>query len=53
MIFEATRLITVVNGVLRRTIEDVELNGMCFMLNQGEGNNYFKTRHGNQIVMEH
>ncbi|KAL8120978.1 cytochrome P450 85A-like [Apium graveolens] len=27
VIFEATRLITVVNGVLRRTIEDVELSG--------------------------
>ncbi|KAL1808354.1 hypothetical protein ACET3Z_025344 [Daucus carota] len=35
VIFEATRLKTVVNGVLRRTIEDVELNGMCFMRNQG------------------
>ncbi|KAK1389839.1 hypothetical protein POM88_018017 [Heracleum sosnowskyi] len=29
VIFETSRLASVVNGVLRKTVEDVELNGMC------------------------
>ncbi|KAJ0692495.1 putative cytochrome P450 [Helianthus annuus] len=35
VIFETSRLATIVNGVLRKTMKDMELNGECFVIPKG------------------